>query len=133
MMKYAALHTDHFDNAGIAFLMGFLTMTVNYIVEMVNLWNLSNITSSIVVVMGEFIALGIIADFDEYFFQIYRQTKLEYLLTDIEVIFERVNSPKRNLPDENKQTLERLMVKIKTNLKEFERIILGKNSRNGSW
>ena len=83
MMKYAALHVDEFENVGMAFLMGLSNMLVIYIVEVINLWNLSSMTEGTYQIIFDFIALGVIAEFDDYFIEIYRYTRLSYFITDI--------------------------------------------------
>lgn len=72
MMKYAAIHADYFEKPGKAFLMGFIQMAVIYIVEFINLWNLSNNSGGTYKLVFDFIALGIIGEFDDYFIEIYK-------------------------------------------------------------
>ena len=76
MMKFAALHSDYFENPTRAWFQGFVNMIVVILVEIINLWNLSNITEGVYSLMFDFIALGIIAEFDDYFIEIYRDTNL---------------------------------------------------------
>lgn len=67
-MKYVAVHFDKFENPTAAYAMGLIQATTITMVEGINLWNLSNITSgSTKDLMFDFIALGIIAEFDDYF------------------------------------------------------------------
>lgn len=109
MMKYAALHSDYFENPGSAFFMGFINMVVIIIVEIINLWNLSNITEGTYSLMFDFIALGIIAEFDDYFIEIYRYSNLSYLIDELQLTFDRTVQPKRILPNLKEVKLERLM------------------------
>ena len=71
IMKYVAMHPHNFKNYKMAFLMGFLDMGMIFFVEFINLWNLSNITEGVHSLMFDFIALGIIAEFDDYFYVLY--------------------------------------------------------------
>ena len=81
MMKYVYLHSDYFDSPNKAFLLGLLQASTIFLVELVNLWNLSTITGGPSDLMFDFIALGIIAEFDDYFLEIYKGgSNLEPLL-----------------------------------------------------
>ena len=94
-MKYVAMHKSDFKNPYAAFFMGFLDTSMIFGVEFINLWNLSNITEGGVhSLMFDFIALGIIAEFDDYFFELYRHVEIAGLLGK-ELKFENVKSPKR--------------------------------------
>ena len=100
MMKYAAIHSDDFVSPLKAFFMGFVNMIIIVMVEVINLWNLSNITEGGVnALMFDFIALGIIAEFDDYFVEIYMNSDLDPLIEDLVLTFERTKRPKRRLPD----------------------------------
>lgn len=95
MMKYCAMHYDKFENPGRAFVIGFTQMAMIVLVEVINLWNLSNITEGgTYSIMFDFIALGIIAEFDDYFIELYKSTSLEQLLA-AELVFQNVKSSKR--------------------------------------
>ena len=95
MMKYVAMHPDHFKFQYRAFLMGLLDMIMIFGVELINLWNLSNITEGGVhSLMFDFIALGIIAEFDDYFFELYKYVSISHLI-EITLVFENVKKPKR--------------------------------------
>ena len=109
MMKFAALHSDYFDAPLKAWFQGFINMVVVVLVEIINLWNLSNITEGVYSLMFDFIALGIIAEFDDYFIEIYRDTNLEPLISELELTFDRTKSPKRQLPNLKDIKLEKLM------------------------
>ena len=65
-----------------------------YCVELINLWNLSNITESVHLLMFDFIALGIIAEFDDYFFIVYKHVSISHLI-EIKLFFDNVKKPKR--------------------------------------
>ena len=72
MMRYAALHPEKFDYAWLAAGIGMVNVVIVVLVEVINLWNLSNITGgSTSDLMFDFIALGIVADFDDQFILIY--------------------------------------------------------------
>lgn len=90
MMKYAAIHSEYFESPSIAFFMGMTNMLVIYFVEVINLWNLSNITQGgTLKLIFDFIALGVISEFDDYFVEIYRYTRLGPLLGHLDVNFEK--------------------------------------------
>ena len=99
MMKYAAMHSIKFENATMAFTMGLVNAAMTLFIEGINLWNLANImeggTHSL---MFDFIALGIIAEFDDYFVEIYRNSTYEPLL-ELALDFESSSKPKREQPD----------------------------------
>ena len=120
MMKYVAMHKDYFTNPLTSFFMGLINMVIIMLVEIINLWNLSNITEGTYDLMFDFIALGIIAEFDDYFVEIYKDTALDPLINgDVTLTFDRTKMPKRNLPNLNETKLEKWMGKIKENLKLF--------------
>lgn len=63
-------------------------------VEFINLWNLSNITEGgTYSLMFDFIALGIIAEFDDYFVELYSDTQLSPLI-ELQVTQTNVKSHK---------------------------------------
>ena len=95
MMKYVAMHYEQFQYPGRAFFMGWVNCTITFLVEVINLWNLSNITEGgTYSLMFDFIALGIIAEFDEYFIELYAGTQLMPLLENpLKVV--NVKRPKR--------------------------------------
>ena len=81
MMKYVAMHPNNFKYLNLAFLMGFLNMIMIYGVEVINIWNLSNITEGgVYSLMFDFIALGIIAELDDYFFELYKNVPIAGLI-----------------------------------------------------
>ena len=130
MMKYAAMHSDYFMYPFRAFMMGFVNMVMIMLVEIINLWNLSNITEGTYSLMFDFIALGIIAEFDDYFVEIYKDSDLDPLIDGDPLIFDRTKMPKRIVPNLRETKLEKWMVKIKENLKLFDSHCKEQNSRN---
>ena len=94
MMKYAAMHSKNFKHPYMAFMMGFLDYIMIFFVEIINLWNLSNITEGVHSLIFDFIALGIIAEFDDYFFELYKYVSISNLI-EIQLVFENVKEPKR--------------------------------------
>ena len=81
MMKHAAMHYDDFEHPIRAFNMGLLKFVALMLVEFINLWNLANITEGgTYQLMFDFIALGIIAEFDAYFIEIYKYTTMSAFL-----------------------------------------------------
>lgn len=97
-MKYAAIHHDYFSNPLSAYFVGFVNMVMIIMVEIINIWNLSNITDGTYSLMFDFIALGIIAEFDDYFVNIYK-ADLYPLITDLTLTFDRTKMPKREMPN----------------------------------
>ena len=97
MMKYVTMHPTYFDKPAKAFFIGLINATMIFFVELINLWNLSNITGGTSDLMFDFIALGIIAEFDDYFVEIYKGSNLEPLL-GVSFTFENTVKPKRELP-----------------------------------
>ena len=68
------------------------------LVEVINLLNLANITGGDTSqLMFDFIALGVVADFDDYFIEIYKHSKWNPL-TSLSLTFEHTVKPKRELP-----------------------------------
>ena len=74
-MKYAVNHPWKFERYGAAFLCGFLQSTNVIIVELVNFIALLTNTSIIDVIMN-FLALVVIAEFDEYFYSAISRSEL---------------------------------------------------------
>jgi len=72
-MKYIAYHSDRFENKWTAFIMCLLQGSIVVVIEVVNIWNLTNIQNIDDIVM-DYIALGIISEFDDCFFELYRNT-----------------------------------------------------------
>lgn len=99
MMKYAAIHSQFFEYPWLSFLMGFLNMTTIYLVEFVNLWNLSNTTQGTYTLITSFIALGIIGEFDDYFVEIYKNSRVSHLVCDFNLVVENVKQSKRIDPE----------------------------------
>ena len=119
MMKYVYLHPGYFDSPPRAFFLGFIQASMIFLVELVNLWNLSNITGGTSDLMFDFIALGIIAEFDDYFVEIYKSSNLEPLL-EVKFTFENVLAPKRAEPSSNEQKMVKALRKIRDNLKDLK-------------
>ena len=94
MMKYVVMHPHNFKYYVIAFLMGFFDMIMIFFCEFVNLYNLSNINEGVRSLMFDFIALGIIAEFDDFFFMLYKYVSISNLVKT-ELVFENVKKPKR--------------------------------------
>lgn len=89
MMRYAALHPDKFEYPWTAAVVGLINGVFVFLVEVINLWNLANITGGDTSeLMFDFIALGIVAEFDDYFIEIYRYSNLSPFI-DLTLSFER--------------------------------------------
>ena len=71
MMKYALNHSWRFDHPGTAFMAGFLQVSVVFLVEFVNILAILSSQSEPDIVMN-FLALTIIANFDDLFFRALR-------------------------------------------------------------
>ena len=100
--------------------MGLVNAMVIVLVEIINLWNLSNITEGgTYSLMFDFIALGIIAEFDDYFIEIYRYSNINHLINDLTLTFENTAMPKRNLPNMKEIRIEQHLIKIRDSLKKF--------------
>lgn len=67
LMKFSLNHDYRFENYQIAFLAGFMQATMIFVVEVVNFFAILTATSILDVVMN-FMALAIIAEFDDFFF-----------------------------------------------------------------
>ena len=84
------MHSDYFYNPMTSFGVSFINMVMIMMVEVINLWNLSNITEGTYSLMFDFIALGIVAEFDDYFVEIYKETALDPLINgEYPLIFDR--------------------------------------------
>ena len=117
-MKYAATHTDNFENPIMAYTVGLVNAGMILLVEGINLWNLSNITEGGTnSLMFDFIALGIIAEFDDYFIEIYRNSTFDPLISDLTLKFDSVLMPKRQNPNLKDFKLAKLMQKVRENMK----------------
>ena len=126
MMKYVLLHYDQFTNPGISFLIGFLRSTMIILVEFINLWNLSNITEGVKDLMFDFIALGIIAEFDDYFIQLYSNSTLTPMI-GMNLKFQNVYTPKREGQTIEEKSRYKIMEKVKKYLEELQKILKQKN------
>ena len=80
-MKFACNHTYKFKDYRIAFMSGFLQTTMVFTVELVNLASILNNTTTIDVVVS-FLALAIIAEFDNFFFEALGENKDKDILTE---------------------------------------------------
>ena len=67
-MKFALNHDYRFENYKVAFLAGFMQATMIFVVEIVNFFAILTAGSILDVVMN-FMALAIIAEFDDFFFK----------------------------------------------------------------
>jgi len=80
-MKYSLNHRWRFEDYKVAYLSGFLQATVIYIVEMVNF--LAILTSFTVLdIVMNFLALVVISEFDDFFYEALRNEPLQDLITD---------------------------------------------------
>jgi len=69
-MKYVIFHWDLFDHPTIAFTIALQQIVATVFVEIVNIVNLNSL-SDIISIVQDFIALGVISDFDEIFLRVY--------------------------------------------------------------
>ena len=96
MMKYVTLHPEQFRYPITAFTIGLMSASIIVLVEVINLWNLSNITEGTYSLMFDFIALGIIAEFDDYFIEVYRYSSMASMIGQT-LHFTNVVTPKRRV------------------------------------
>ena len=82
-MKFALNHDYRFENYKIAFLAGFMQATMIYVVEIVNFFAILTATSILDVVMN-FMALAIIAEFDDFFYAALGEDDAKKMLYDAE-------------------------------------------------
>ena len=122
MIKFAVLHWDYFENPGQAAFTGFMNVVIIILVEAINLWNLSQITEGVYDIIFDFIALGIIAEFDEYFLEIYRFTEMRPLFDRVKLKFDRMRTIKRQRPTLREERMDKLAHNIKQNLKVFVKL-----------
>lgn len=66
LMKYAILHSERFERPKTAFFLCITQFTVTLLIEVVNIFNLAMQTKVLDVIMN-FLALGVLADFDDFF------------------------------------------------------------------
>jgi len=113
-MKYVAMHIDEFEHPVKAFFLALMQATSVLFVQVVNIWNLVNI-EGIMDIVFDYIALGIVSEFDDAFLEIYRQGKLQpfigvtleiknFYKSKVEVFFdtfrggEEITSAQANIP-----------------------------------
>lgn len=84
MMKYAMNHPWKFTNWGKSFRIGLYQMVIVVSVEITNMIILTT-NNTIMDILMNFLALVIIADFDDYFFFTVKQENLAKLIVDGEV------------------------------------------------
>ena len=87
MMKFSSNHPWKFDDYTEGYFVGLLQATVVLSVEMVNIAVL-NTNHTIMDVLMNFLALVIIADFDDYFFMTVKNDKMAKLISDGELELE---------------------------------------------
>ena len=90
------------------------------LVEFINLWNLSNITEGVKDLMFDFIALGIIAEFDDYFIQLYSNSTLTPMI-GMNLKFQNVYTPKREGQTIEEKSRYKIMEKVKKYLEELQK------------
>ena len=123
MIKYAVLHWDYFEYPIAAASTGLINALIIILVEVINLWNLANITEGVYDLIFDFIALGIIAEFDDYFLEVYRFTEMRPLFDGMNIRFERSKTIKRERPSPREERMEKVAQKIKQYLKSFEKLV----------
>lgn len=74
-MKYVCLNQDNFDRPHEAYLCAFLQLNATIFVEVVNIYNLVTITTMLDIIMN-FIALGVLSEFDDEFLVPFMTSKL---------------------------------------------------------
>ena len=102
-MKYSANHPWKFENYMEAYCVGLVQTTVVLSVEIVNIAVL-NTNHTIMDILMNFLALVIIADFDDYFFLTIKSDKMAKLVTDGEL-----EIPEDGKEGDNKIVLEDIL------------------------
>jgi hypothetical protein len=70
-MKYVSMHFEDFEYPSFAFVFALMQFFAVCIVEVVNIINLININGIDEIIMN-YVALGVICEFDDYFLEIYK-------------------------------------------------------------
>ena len=96
MMKWLLMHHDEVKYTFQPFLMAFLGFFAILIVEVVNIWNMVNIKGMKNLIF-DYIALGIIADFDELFLSIFSSSFMTGIPSEMEVRFTKFRKQKATL------------------------------------
>jgi len=78
-MKYVSMHYDDFQYPAFAFMFAFMQFSAVCIVEVVNIINLININGIDEIIMN-YVALGVICEFDDYFLEIYKHQKIRVFI-----------------------------------------------------
>lgn len=89
-MKYAMNHPFKFDSWFRAYIIGFAQMFAIVLVGIVNLTVLLSNATVMDTIMN-FLALVIISDFDDYFFETINGDPIATLISDKEIAFYKVN------------------------------------------
>jgi len=76
-MKYVTRHYDNFESPGTAFFIAILQLLALIFIEVINIFNLTHL-DNIYDLVFDFISLGIIADFGNYFVKPFRGTRIEF-------------------------------------------------------
>ena len=123
MMKFAIMHSTKFESYILAFLMGLIDYSAIILLEFGLLWNLSNLQdNSFRQLMFDFIALGIVAEFDDYFAEIYRYSNVSGLIFGaavVPLVITNTIMPKRKKPSIKSEKIEEKLALIRRNLKKF--------------
>ena len=83
IMKYSVNHSWKFDYYRIAFFAGFLQAIMVISVEVINFVNLL-LTNQILEIVMNFLALAVIADFDDFFYNALFDNQFKRVITDSE-------------------------------------------------
>lgn len=97
MMKWLLMHHESVKYTFQPFLMALLAFIAITITEVLNIWNLVNINGGMKDIIFDYIALCIIADFDEIFINIYSSSFMAGLTGDMNISFTKFRKPKSNL------------------------------------
>jgi hypothetical protein len=71
-MKFVALEHEKFELPYLSFMLAVVSFVVNFWIEVVNIWNLTYIGEIFDLILN-YVALGCIFEFDEYFVEMYKQ------------------------------------------------------------
>ena len=81
-MKYSVNHPWKFRNPELAFVTGFLQMSISFFIELTNIYIVLANGETQFDIIADFIIMLVIADFDTYFYNVRRADKITEMLTD---------------------------------------------------
>ena len=82
IMKYSINHSWKFRSYTLAFMTGFLQMSISCVIELSNLYVMINESSTQFNIIANFIVMLVVADFDTYFYAARKSDVISSLLQD---------------------------------------------------